>query len=194
MNSFPKAFSVLVLLLATIGGAAAADPKVTRRSERIEHIRIVSTKPFDETAAALERSLPDIDPGVRRALAEGDEARARQLENGHKLFIFLKRDFGELLQGELLNGERLQVVGRPAKAQQYEIGNPVTATRMTRHQLAAALYAPLRVVLYENPAGGSTFEYDRPSTLFGRFGDRRVTSVGRELDQELANALEQAAR
>jgi hypothetical protein len=32
------------------------------------------------------------------------------------------------------------------KAVQYEIGNPLTATRMTRHRMAAALYAPLRVL------------------------------------------------
>ena len=45
---------------------------------------------------------------------------------------------------------------------QYEIGNPLTATRMTQHQLPASLYAPLRVVLYENEAGHAVFEYDCP--------------------------------
>ena len=76
---------------------------------------------------------------------------------------------------------------------QYDIGNPVTATRMTRHEMPAALYAPLRVVLYEKAAGGATFEYDRPSTLFGQFGDEQVTAVGRELDAELERALRRAA-
>ncbi len=65
--------------------------------------------------------------------------------------------------------------------------------RVTRHQLPAALYAPLRVVLYENAAGGATFEYDRPSTLFGQFGDEELTAVGREVDAELENALRHAA-
>ncbi|MGP8122941.1 MAG: DUF302 domain-containing protein [Xanthobacteraceae bacterium] len=184
MDSFQKALCSLVMLLAGIGGAVAAGAKVTHHAEQIEHIRIVSAKPFDEIAAALERSLPDFDPAISQALAEGDEVRAKQIANGHKLFIFRKRNFGELLK----------VVGRPAKARQYEIGNPITATRMTQHQLAAALYAPLRAILYEDPSGGSTFEYDRPSTLFGQFGDKRVTSVARELDAELADALQQAAR
>jgi uncharacterized protein (DUF302 family) len=76
---------------------------------------------------------------------------------------------------------------------QYEIGNPLTATRMTRREVPAALYAPLRVVLYENAAGGATFEYDKPSTLFGQFGDEQVTAVGRELDAELEQALRRAA-
>ena len=35
--------------------------------------------------------------------------------------------------------------------------------------LAAGLYAPLRVFLYENEIGGSIFEYDKPSSLFGQF-------------------------
>jgi phenylpyruvate tautomerase PptA (4-oxalocrotonate tautomerase family) len=48
-------------------------------------------------------------------------------------------------------------------------------------------------VLYENAAGGATFEYDRPSTLFGQFGDEQVTAVSRELDAELERALRQAA-
>jgi hypothetical protein len=64
---------------------------------------------------------------------------------------------------------------------------------MTQHQLPAALYAPLRVVLYENEAGRAVFEYDRPSSLFGQFGDERVTAVGRELDAQLESVLVKAA-
>jgi uncharacterized protein (DUF302 family) len=64
---------------------------------------------------------------------------------------------------------------------------------MTRHVLAAGLYAPLRVMLYEDSEGHAWFEYDRPSTLFGQFGDDRVAAVGRELDAELEAVLEQAA-
>jgi uncharacterized protein (DUF302 family) len=113
----------------------------------------------------------------RRLLWQGSQNR------GSELFIFLKRDHGALLQ----------VSGRPGKATQYEIGNPLTATRMTRRETPAALYAPLRVVLYENAAGRATFEYDRPSTLFGQFGDGQVTAVGRELDAEVERALRRAA-
>ncbi len=117
------------------------------------------------------------------ALAKGDEQRVKELEGGASLFIFLKRDHGAILQ----------IAGRPSKATQYEIGNPLTATRMTRHQLPAALYAPLRVVMYETAAGGTCFEYDKPSDLFGQFDDEAVTAVGRELDVALGSALRRAA-
>jgi hypothetical protein len=47
----------------------------------------------------------------------------------------------------------------------------LTASKMTRNQLPAALYAPLRVVLFEDEQGRGVFEYDN--------GDERVTQVGR---------------
>jgi hypothetical protein len=84
-------------------------------------------------------------------------APERKLERGPELSIFNSRVHGGLLQ----------IAGQPRKAVQYDIGNPLTASRMSQHQLPASLYAPLRVVLYENEAGCATFEYDRPSSLFG---------------------------
>lgn len=103
-------------------------------------------------------------------------------ETGAKLSIFLCRDHGSLLQ----------IAGRPANAVQYEIGNPLTATKMTRHRLAAGLYAPLRVILYENQEGRAVFECDKPSSLFQQFDDDRVSEVGRYLDAALEEALRDA--
>jgi uncharacterized protein (DUF302 family) len=87
----------------------------------------------------------------------------------------------------------LQIVGSRHNALQYDIGNPLTASKMTRHQLPAALYAPLRVVLFEDEQGRGIFEYDRPSSLFGQYGDDRVTEVGRYLDAALEAVLRDAA-
>jgi len=53
-------------------------------------------------------------------------------ENGPKLSIFGERNHGALLQ----------IVGGRRNALQYDIGNPLTAAKMTRYQLPAALYAP----------------------------------------------------
>lgn len=171
------------LMTMTRMEVAVADPIVTRQAFQVEHVKIVSTKKFAVVEAALDSAIPRLDPAIAAALTNGEEERAKELERGAELFIFLKRDHGALLQ----------ITGQPRKALQYEIGNPLTATRLTRHQIAAALYAPLRIVLYENAAGGATFEYDNPSTLFGQFGDEQATAVGRELDAELERALRRAA-
>jgi hypothetical protein len=41
---------------------------------------------------------------------------------------------------------------------------------MTQHDIRASLYAPLRVLIYENEEGKTCVEYDKPSSLFGQFG------------------------
>ncbi len=159
-------------------------PSTVRRLIQVEHVAIEATKPYEAVKAALEALVPPLDPAVSEALRRGDIVRANEaLYRGPELAIFSARDHGGLLR----------TAGLVRKTVQYEIGNPLTATEMTRHQLPAALYAPLRVLLYENEAGRAVFEYDRPSSLFGQFGDERVTAVGRELDAKLESVLVKAA-
>jgi hypothetical protein len=69
----------------------------------------------------------------------------------------------------------------------------LTAERMTRHRLAADLYAPLRIILHEDERGRAVFGYDLPSSLFSQFGDERVAKTGREFDEELKQVLMTAA-
>jgi hypothetical protein len=161
-----------------------ANPSIVRLPVQVEHVRIEAAKLFADVKAALEKTVQPLDPAVPEALQQGDIGRAKEaLQRGPELAIFSVRDHGGLLR----------IAGLARKAVQYEIGNPLTASRMTRHKLPAALYAPLRVLLYENKAGRAVFEYDRPSSLFGQFGDERVTAVGRELDASLERVLVQAA-
>jgi len=79
------------------------------------------------------------------------------------------------------------------KAKQYLIGNPLTAIQMSRHDLRAALYAPLRVLVYEDDRQRTVIEYDQPSSLFGQFGNAEVTSVGASLDRKLEAVIRRAA-
>jgi uncharacterized protein (DUF302 family) len=150
----------------------------------VEHIKISSERSFEEVRRRLEGTLPALDASIAEVLRSGDEKRATDYDkSGPQLSIFEERDHGSLL--EIFGGRR--------KALQYEIGNPLTASKMTRYQLSAALYAPLRVVLFEDEHGKGVFEYDRPSSLFQQYGDNRVTEVGRDLDATLEAALRKAA-
>jgi uncharacterized protein (DUF302 family) len=163
---------------------ATAQASVTSRTIAVEHIRISSRRPFAEVRRKLGGILPKLDTGIAEVLQSGDQERAKIYEeSGPQLSIFEERDHGSLLQ----------IWGRRRNAVQYEIGNPLTASKMTRHQLAAALYAPLRVVLFEDEQGRGIFEYDRPSSLFGQYDDERVTEVGRYLDATLEALLRKAA-
>jgi hypothetical protein len=153
------------------------------RTLTIAHCVIACRRPFDDVHQALLAAVPELKPELWDMLVNADHEKiAVARRDWPKLWLFLVRNHGELTAAD----------GLHAKAMQYEIGNPLTAERMTRHVLAAGLYAPLRIILYEDAQGRAVFEYDLPSSLFGQFGDARVTEVGRELDAELLAVLEQA--
>jgi uncharacterized protein (DUF302 family) len=92
------------------------------------------------------------------------------------------------------HGSLLRVAGLTRKALQYVVGNPLDAIRMTQHAIGATLYAPLRVLLYENDEGKACVEYDRPSSLFAQFGDDRIAEVALSLDQKLEDLAATATR
>jgi uncharacterized protein (DUF302 family) len=87
----------------------------------------------------------------------------------------------------------LAIAGLKQRVIQYDIGNPPTASLMTRHNVSAGLYAPIRVLLLEGPDGKTAFEYDRPVSTFGQFGDESVNVVAGSLDETLEDVLRNAA-
>jgi uncharacterized protein (DUF302 family) len=163
---------------------ATAQATITSRTMTIEHIRLSSKLPFAEVRKKLNDALPRRDPDLVAALRDGDEDRVRDFEKNGPTF---------LIEQEIDHGVLLQIADGKRNALQYAIGNPITATKMTRYQLPAALYAPLRVVLFEDEHGRGIFEYDKPSSLFGQYGDERVTKVGRHLDTLIESILRGAA-
>ena len=167
--------------------ASTNEPKVSRNNIPVEHIRIDSDKLYGEAQAALEK-LPRFDDRIRALLHYGEidrvNAELKKIQGDAGLVIFSVATHGAWLQ--IRSGKR--------NAAQYVIGNVLVSTQMTQHELAAGLYAPLRIMLYENESGTATFEYDQPSTLFGQYGDERVTAVAKELDQKIYDALIKAAK
>ena len=156
---------------------------VTSRTIPIEHIKISSERSFAEVRRKLEGALPKYDRNIAATLSNGDEKSAKDYEeNGPTLSIVAAVD----------HGANLQIAGRKRNAVLYEIGNPLTATKMTRHQLPQA-FAPLRVVLFEDEQGRGVFEYDKPSSFFAQYGDERVAEEGRHSDATLEAALCNAA-
>ena len=83
------------------------------------------------------------------------------------------------------HGALLRLAGQQRKAVQYVVGNPLFALQMTQHDIRASLYAPLRVLIYENEDGKTCVEYDKPSSLFGQFGDDRISPTAAMLDRKL---------
>lgn len=165
--------------------SAHGSAHVTRSNIKVQHIRIETDKPYADVVAAIE-TLPRFDESIRTRLYSGDfqrvTAELTKLQGKSGLVIFSAATHGEWLG--IRTGRR--------KAIQYVIGNVLISTQMTARHLAAGLYAPLRVVVYES-SGSTTIEYDRPSDLFGQFGDDAILTVALDLDEKFYDLLIKAA-
>jgi len=134
----------------------SAQPTRSSQSIAIEHVRLETHKQFlDVKKQRLRHWFRRCAPNSLRACSEEIPMTPLSSWNPWQTFRTLVRDHGQLLR----------VAGKTRNALQYEIGNPLAASSMTRHTLAAELYAPLRVVLYETEEGAGVCEYDLPSSL-----------------------------
>jgi uncharacterized protein (DUF302 family) len=153
----------------------------------IKHIHVETKKPFGEVSAALEARMGKFDPAVYEQMRNGSDpevvrGRLEGMAGPSGFMLFRTSDHGALLR----------LAGQTRKAVQYLLGNPLFAVRMTQHDIRAGLYAPLRLLIYEDEGGKTCVEYDLPSSLFGQFGNANVTEVAAMLDRKLEQLVAEA--
>lgn len=146
----------------------------------VNHVQVATDKPFEDVTKAFEAELGKFDGDVRKAATSSDD-----IEEAKAKIAALAGPSGFMLFGTSDHGALLRLAGQKRKAIQYVVGNPVFALQMTQHDIRASLYAPLRVLIYENEEGRTCVEYDRPSSLFGQFGDSRIAPTASMLDRKL---------
>jgi uncharacterized protein (DUF302 family) len=155
----------------------------------VDHFHVATDKPFEEVTKAFELQLGKFDADVRTAATASEDT-----EEAKAKIAAMAGPSGFMLFGTNDHGALLRLAGQKRKAIQYIVGNPLIALQMTQHDIRASLYAPLRVLLYENEEGKTCVEYDRPSSLFGQFGDSRIaptaTMLDRKLEALVAKAME----
>ena len=147
----------------------------------VSHQCIPLKSNYDVFTRNIETILKHLDPGYADRILDDPESVRNHLND-------LAGDLGLMLFGVQHHGDLLSIYGKRAKAKQYVIGNPLVAIQMTQHDMRAALYAPLRVIVYE-AAGSSYVEYDLPSSLFGQFGNPEVLKVAKSLDAKLMHVI-----
>lgn len=150
----------------------------------VNHISVTFRIHFDDFISNIERLAGHLNADeVLKSSRSTFKQTIKGMEGEEGLIIFGKLDHGVLFGMD----------GAPRNALRYYIGNPLIAYTMTQHDIRAALYAPLIVLIFERDPGTVTIEYDQPSTLFGQFGVEAVTSVGLDLNAKLQTLLSKAA-
>jgi uncharacterized protein (DUF302 family) len=176
----------LVLTTGSLTASTNEGVEVTSAPLAVEHIIIKTRKPYPEVKAGIEK-LGRFDDGMRAMLVKNDidglRNAAQRIAGVDGLAIHYVAQHGDLLA---LQGERRLLVA-------YYIGNILSATEMTKVNPAAGLYAPLRVVVYANEQGGTTMEYDRPTSMFGQFKNAEIDAMAQSLDQRLLTFLKKVS-
>jgi uncharacterized protein (DUF302 family) len=157
--------------------SSASEVKVQHRSFLIE-------RAYDEFTGRVEQILGRFVPSKLKGLTPDAATHALKSMEGEQGFMIIQI---------IDHGADLLLVGQRRKARLYLVGNPLLAIDVNRHDIRAALYAPLRVLVFEPEPGRTIVEFDQPSTLFGQFGRSEVTAVGVDDDGKLERIFAKAA-
>jgi uncharacterized protein (DUF302 family) len=158
----------------------AATVEVSETKIIVDHVTISSSKPYAAVKQELESRLGRLDDRIRTLLKQNkvDELRAALQK--------VAGNDGLVIHYIGVHGDWLVLKGQRKNGTEYFTGNILTATEMTSVNMAAGLYAPLRIMVYENADGGTTIEYDKPSTQLSQFHSSAIDAQGRSLDDRLA--------
>ncbi len=153
---------------------------------KISHQKIPIDKSYNEFTASLESILKKLPPDYADNVFKDPELVRKNL-------AVLAGKTGLIIFSVHQHGYMLNIYGTPKNASQYVIGNPLIAIQMTSQDIRAALYAPLRIVIYEAEDKKVYVEYDLPSTLFGQFNNVKVLEVAKDLDDKSLHVIRSAA-
>jgi uncharacterized protein (DUF302 family) len=68
----------------------------------------------------------------------------------------------------------------------YTIGNSLIAQTMLKHDIAAGLNVPVRLMIYEDAVSRTTrLVYDLPSSLMSGLQNEKVAAAAKKLDAKL---------
>src|SRR5216683_4469773 len=160
---------MLVCLPAGRARERERNDKVMKQTTQItiEHIVVASGRSYEQVIEALEAQL-----GLR---ADWDKI-ARELittnaswEQAVQIIEQQLGTSGFTILGKFNQGALLTLGGKPTRAVQYAIGNPLLAIQMIEHAPEVALYAPLRLVVYEDGKGRTFLAYDRFSSQLAQY-------------------------
>lgn len=161
-----------------------------RRPASVERLTVISTKPFEDVVAALEAavghpSMSQFQNDINAAKTYKDMELLIRTVLGRSGFIqFARFDLGAILRKE---GKQ------PApKILRFLIGNPLVMKEMVKHVPDAGSYAPVTILIAEQP-DGVRLSYDTMAGFLAPYGSSEASKVARDLDSKVETLLKEVA-
>lgn len=143
-------------------------------------VRYESTKSYDELVAALLADIGDKPIPFRKVQEPtvGWDSFEQLLQahvgaSGFMLFALI--DHGAWIANAGIDRKVLRVM----------LGNPLIAVTMLRHDVTAGLFAPVELLILDEPAG-SSLTYVKPSSLMVVEANPELLGAAEQLDAKLA--------
>ncbi|HEY4387366.1 MAG TPA: DUF302 domain-containing protein [Ktedonobacteraceae bacterium] len=160
------------------------------RQIAIEHVVIASNQPYKKVLEGLENRLGSVEGW--RAISRRVQAMVTVQLSWEQFEAEAARNLGPhdfLLFNTVEHTPLLTLAGKTSRAIQYLVGNPLLAMRMSRFLPEIALYAPLRLVVYENEADNTFVAYDNFVSLLAQYHHEEITRVAQIVEQKLEALL-----
>ena len=156
----------------------------------IEHIVVASDRSYEQVIEALEAQLGL--PADWAKIAQELKTTNASWEQAVQIVEQQLGTSGFTILGKFDQGALLTLGGKPTRAVQYAIGNPLLAIQMIEHAPEAALYAPLRLAVYEDRAGTAFVAYERFTSQLAQYPNPEIAPVAQLVEQKLEELVAKA--
>lgn len=156
-------------------------PQITRFTT--EHVVVPSKRTYREVIGALEARIGvygnwEVIPQQLAVMDASWEQVAEITEpligtSGFTAFVKME-------QGVLLS-----LTGKLKRITQYSLGNHLIGVMMIEEVPEVGLYAPPKLLVYEDYEGRTFIAYDRIASLVSQYQNEQVTNVAQLVDQKL---------
>ena len=164
------------------------------QSTQVKRVRFKSRRSFDEVLQRLHQLVPAaITPEQYPAAMV--KAGGVSLESFEKVVGSQTGQSGFMLFAEFDYHQWLWLYGIQRKLARWILGNPVIAITVIRHDLEAALFAPVELLLVEDEnREGVTVIYDLPSSLMVTRENPPLLEAAVALDAKLQDLITEVTR
>lgn len=156
----------------------------------VEHVVVSSNRSYEQVKASLESRTGAL--GNTDELAEQLGASKASWEQVKQAIEQRLGSSGFSVFSKVEQGQLLSFAGKPRRVIQYAIGNPLLAIQMIEHVPEVALYAPLRLAVYEGEQGTTFVAYDRFSSLLSQYHRPEIAAVAQLVEQKLETLVAEA--
>jgi uncharacterized protein (DUF302 family) len=178
--------------MVTTGFPAGERPMRQTTQVAIEHVVVTSPRSYEQVTSALEARMSKADR-VNELLTQLAASRVSWDQVRQKIESQMGAS-GFAIFNKVEQGQLLALAGKPRRVSQYTLGNPLLAIEMIQHEPEVALYAPLRLAVFEEDRGGTRIAYDRFTSVLAPYPHPEIAAIADIVQRKLDDLVDSALR